>query len=123
MEQSSVWQAIWDGLKDLGRTFKFWNWRKVHRADIPEDVRARFEQFGEDVLARPLSVTYMNAIIHGPELDRLFNETTPPQRFAWLKERHQVAERREDRLETVEVAILLFLFLEVVHDFVFPLFH
>ena len=122
MEHSSVWQAIWAGLKDLGCALKFWHWHKIRRADITGDVRARFEQFGEDVLARTHEVTYLNLDIHGPEFVRLINETTSSQRFAWLTERHDVAERREDRLETVEVAILLFLFLEVVHDY-FPIWY
>ena len=31
-----------------------WWWRKVRRADIPNDLRNKFEQFGETVVAMSL---------------------------------------------------------------------
>jgi hypothetical protein len=113
-----MWSNIWEGIKDLGRALKFWDWPKVRRANISDDVRERIEEFGEHGLSYALGVQYMNPKIHGEKLDRLINDVTPDDRFAWLLERHSVAERRKRRLETVEVAILLFLFLEVCHDFI-----
>jgi hypothetical protein len=69
-------------------------------------------------------VTHMHSQIHGPELDSLINETTPHDRLAWLAEKHEIAERREARLETFEAAILIFVFLEVLREYILaPVFH
>jgi hypothetical protein len=35
---------------------RMWWWRKVRKAKISEDLRTRFERFGEDVLAHGLAV-------------------------------------------------------------------
>src|SRR5690242_11424807 len=91
-----------------------WWWRKVRRAKISDDLRATFERYGEDVLAHAVAVgSYSSA--QGPELIELL-QGSKSQIMAWLTERRDIHERREDRLETVEVAILFAVIIGVLAD-------
>ena len=66
-----------------------WWWTKIRRAD-----RAMFEGYGETMIAM---VHWREAVL-------------------WLRERQDIHARREDRLETVEWAILIFVIVGVVAD-------
>jgi hypothetical protein len=90
-----------------------WWWRKVHRANIGAELRARLELFGEDVLAH--AVAAGEHYSKGPELDRLLRESRQ-EILEWLQERRDISEHRHDRLETVEWAILVFVFIGVILD-------
>jgi hypothetical protein len=118
-----MWSDVWEGIKDLGRDLKFWNWRRVRYANIPPDSRNKFEQFGENVFANALASGQLSAAY--PELGSLQNDDQYRADLGeWLIERRDLAERREQRLETFEAAILIFVFLEVLRDYILaPLFH
>jgi hypothetical protein len=89
----------------------WWSWRKVRRADIPDDIRTKLELFGETVVAMSLST----GIVRDPgQLG--FLKDSWPDALAWLQERRDIHERREDRLETVEWAILLFVAFSLLTD-------
>ena len=90
-----------------------WWWRKVRRADIPEHLRTQFERYGEDVLAHALAVGAHPT--QGPELLNIMAGDRSPI-MAWLTERQDIHERREDRLETAEWAILIFVIVGVLAD-------
>jgi|ERR1700682_5603262 hypothetical protein len=89
-------------------------WRKVEKAKITEKDRKLFERYGEaaitNVLANnvaPLS-NDLKILIAGPGK---MNEAAE-----WLSERGAAHERREQRLETIEWAILIFVFASLIVD-------
>ena len=93
-----------------------WWWRKVRRAPISDDLRTQFERYGETVVAHVVAAAPTGS--DGGLLHELLNK----QREAaldWLTERRDVDQRRQDRLETLEIAILVFLMLGVVFDPIF----
>jgi hypothetical protein len=79
-----------------------WWWRKVRRAKISEDFRTRFERFGEGVLAHALAVG--SILTQGRELLNLI-------------EGHR-EEVMEQRLETAECAILVWVVVGVIADII-----
>jgi hypothetical protein len=94
-----------------------WRWHKVRRADIPKERREEFERYGETLMAL--------AIESGERLGQELAIGKPlawvgqqerEQIVEWLRERRDIAARREDRLEAVEVAILIFAVSAVVLD-------
>ena len=85
----------------------WWKWRKVRRATLPPALRDEFELLGEDVLAHTASIVATE--LSGEKRQRVFE---------WLRERRDIAERHENRLETVEKWILIFVFLGVVVEVV-----
>ncbi len=89
-----------------------WWWRRVRPANIPEDLRIILERYGEDALAHALAV---GPRIESAELYTILN-TQRAGVLAWLTERRDIAARREDRLETVEWAILIFVIIGVITD-------
>jgi|SRR6185437_7018915 len=92
-----------------------WWWRKIRRANIPRQLRDRFEEYGEQAMSMAISASGSNIYAQGAEIVRLVQENRG-QINAWLRERADVAARREDRLETVEWAILIFAISGVVAD-------
>jgi hypothetical protein len=82
-----------------------WWWRKVRRANIAQEERDKFERYGETVVA-------MGIAMHLDKMPGL----EPLVAAAWLTERADLAERREDRLETVEWAVLIFVVVGVIAD-------
>ena len=62
-----------------------WWWRKVRFADIPDELRDRFEVFGEDVLAHALAVGGFNSE-QGVELLGLLRQKRQ-EMLDWLRER------------------------------------
>jgi hypothetical protein len=100
-----------------------WWWRKVRRADISKELRDRFEQYGEHALVMAITAPGSTLYAQGAEMVKLVQESRA-QITAWLKERTDRTARREDRLETVEWAILIFAVagvltdgLAVIHEF------
>jgi hypothetical protein len=87
--------------------------RRVRRANIPDDLRTKFERIGEDVLAHALAVgtqrTQGHELLNLPERNRT-------EIMEWLTERRDIHERRENRLETVEWAILIAVIVGVLAD-------
>jgi hypothetical protein len=90
-----------------------WWWRKVRRAEIPAELRDRFELFGEDVLAHGIAAGEHSS--KGVELDGLLKQQRA-EILSWLREKRDEAARHADRLETVEVAILIFVVTGVIVD-------
>jgi hypothetical protein len=91
-----------------------WRWRKVRRAVIDEKLRDQFELLGEDVLANGLA-----AGVHSQKsepLDTLLKQNHQ-EIVLWLRERRDEEAKREDRLEAVECAILVFVVLGVAVEF------
>jgi hypothetical protein len=80
-----------------------WWWRKVRRATIEAKLRDQCELIGEDVLAHTVSVVAME--ISGEKRQQVLE---------WLQERRDIAERHDDRVETVEWAILIFVIRGVI---------
>jgi hypothetical protein len=76
-----------------------WWWTKIRTANIPNHVREMFEVYGETM------VTMVLALRPEERLCDLTIEKHLGDALAWLRERHDVHARREDRLETVEWAI------------------
>jgi hypothetical protein len=92
-----------------------WRWTKVQRANLPQDERDLLERCGSDLI-RMMLVSGLHPAL--PELSATYGSPEKKARAAtWLTEKAQQAERREERLETVEVAILVLVGLEVLHDF------
>jgi ferric-dicitrate binding protein FerR (iron transport regulator) len=89
--------------------------RKVRRANISKDLRTRFERFGEDVLAHALAVG--SILTQGRELLNLI-EGHREEVMEWLTERRDNHERREQRLETAEWAILIWVVVGVIADII-----
>jgi hypothetical protein len=92
-----------------------WWWRKVRRAQIPDDVRDAFEQTGRFGVAAELADDFppARAILH----DKNYVDGHIKQYGRdWMREQVDREEHREDRLETVEWAILIFVVVGVVAD-------
>lgn len=92
-----------------------WWWRKVRHARLPQELRDRFEVYGETVLALMLTTGQPNVSFQGVELLDLVRQKRS-EIVAWLQERRDLAERREQRLETSEWAILIFVVAGVITD-------
>jgi hypothetical protein len=91
-----------------------WWWRKVRRANIPADVRQAFEETGRFAIGAELAGDFPPAkvILRNKYADgniKLYGRE-------WMREQVDRAERREDRLETVEWAILIFVVVGVLAD-------
>ena len=87
---------------------RLWWWTKVRKADIPDDIRKIFEGYGETMLMLVLATRKHED----------YGDLTQywPQAVLWLRECQDKHALREDRLETVEWAILLFVAFSLVTD-------
>ena len=94
---------------------RLWWWRKVRKRDIPQADRDLFERFGEFVIGSVLAGGFTPS--HA-DLVPLYQRNAAQQNYArdWLTERSDAHEQREQRLETAEWAILIFVLLEVIAD-------
>ena len=83
---------------------RLWWWRKVRFVTIRTESRDVFERFGENIIADMVSAS------HAPRAAELRAMYTDEKMIAeaseWLTERGDVQQQREQRLETVEWAIL-----------------
>jgi hypothetical protein len=88
---------------------RLWWWRKVRYATIPKEARDIFERYGEFIISSV--VTGGMAQRHG-DLQKIYTDQHKmlAHAMAWLTERGDIREQREQRLETVEWAILIFAF-------------
>jgi hypothetical protein len=78
-------------------------------------ISDRFELFGEDVFAHTLAAPNLNPGVQGVELAGLV-QIKRPEIMAWLTERRDLKELHENRVETVEWAILIFVIVGVIAD-------
>jgi hypothetical protein len=91
-------------------------WRKVRYATaIPKEARDIFERFGEPVIG---SVVAGGLTPRDGDLQRIYKsqDNMLSHAGAWLTERGDLRERHEQRLETVEWSILIFVIVGVVLD-------
>lgn len=111
-----VWEGTTVVMGSGGGGLFMWWWRKVRKANIPEELRATFEQFGETVIATFLATgTTAKYTYTGPL--GVLNESWQ-EALAWLAERRDIQERREDRLETVGWAILIWVIMGLIADII-----
>lgn len=97
---------------------RLWWWRKIRPAKIPQAERDLFERFGEFVIGSVLAGGFTPS---HDDLIPLYQKTNRAQQdYArdWLTERSDAHEQREQRVETVDWAILLFVILGVILDVV-----
>jgi hypothetical protein len=92
-------------------SWRLWWWQKVRRADIAPDLRERFEFYGERLMA--LAIESHDPTRIGAELSDL-SQHKRTEIIAWLQERRDLAAQQDDRLETVEWSLLMFVFVSVV---------
>jgi hypothetical protein len=91
-----------------------WWWRKIRRANIPADARDAFEQTGKFSVGAELAGDFPPAKII--LRDKYVDGHIKQYGRDWMREQVDREERREDRLETVEWAILIFVIVGVVAD-------
>jgi hypothetical protein len=89
-----------------------WRWQKIRTANLPQELRERFEFYGETLLTLA-STTEPNTNILGVELAGL-SRMKRDEMLAWLRERRDMETRHSDRAETVEWAILIFVVVGVI---------
>jgi hypothetical protein len=93
---------------------RLWWWRKVRGANIPTEDRDVFERFGETVITLFLTSGFQP---HAAELQAMYNRKEKIESATrWLTERSDTLEQREQRLETAEWAILIFVVIGVILD-------
>jgi hypothetical protein len=80
---------------------------------LQPELRERFELHGEQLMAVAIESGDANRI--GIELAALGQQNRGDVVF-WLRERRDIAARHEDRSETVEWAILIFVVIGVIVD-------
>jgi hypothetical protein len=91
----------------------------VRRASIDEDLREVFEQYGEQVVAMALALgsnqgtglrTHPVAPTHAMKVVHTHQDAAAQ----WLREKRDVAERRESIAMIVNIALLVFFFWSMV---------
>jgi hypothetical protein len=91
-----------------------WWWRKVRKANIPREARDLFEQIGESCVQLILTSGFNP---RAENFRKIYNNDEYIKDVeAWLTERGDSRELHEQRLETVEWAILIFVVLGVIAD-------
>lgn len=84
---------------------RLWWWRKVRVANISREDRDLFERFGEAVVGTVVAGGFNP---RHEELQKVYTDPTVlANAAAWLTERGDLREQREQRLETVEWAVLV----------------
>lgn len=91
-------------------------WRRVRRAKIPQMLRDEFEQYGEAVIVGALTSIIDGASTPMQALILKWRDQCREEALAWLTERRDIHEQHEQRLETVEWAILIFVMVGVMVD-------
>src|SRR6266849_1843457 len=94
---------------------RLWWWREVREARISKSDRDVFERFGEAVIGNVLAGGLQPRT---PELQKLYGDMGPTLKSAadWLTERGDSQEQREQRMEAVEWAVLVFVVLGVIDE-------
>lgn len=89
-------------------------WKNIRKANIEQTDRDLFERIGELTIRIVLTSGFQPAT---EELQSIYNNPDKKQKAQeWLTEKADIHERREDRLETVEWAILIFVVVGVLVD-------
>jgi hypothetical protein len=91
--------------------WRLWWWQKIRRADIAPELRERFEFYGERLVTLAIESGGSDRI--GSELADLGRHKRT-EIVAWLQERRDLTAQQEDRQETVEWALLVFVVVSVV---------
>jgi hypothetical protein len=94
---------------------RMWWWHEIEYAEIPPELRIEFERYGETLMA--LAIESGDATRIGETLAKLGQEKRE-QIVDWLWERRDIEAEHQDRLETVEWAILIFVVAAVILDLV-----
>ena len=85
---------------------------RVRKAAIPKDQRDVFERFGVNVIGGVLGGGFTPAAL---EIKPVYNnETVRAQALKWMTEEHDRTERKENWMFVMEVAITLFVLIEMV---------
>ena len=87
--------------------------RTIDGANLATDIRKKFEIYGENVIAQAVANPEIG--MGSGDLPNLIRGNYASA-LDWLSERRDVHERREDRLETVELAILFAVVVGVAAD-------
>jgi hypothetical protein len=91
---------------------RLWWWRKIRVANITKSERDTFERYGEAVIGSVIAGGFNP---RAPELVAIYqNDETLKPAIEWLTERGDSNEQREQRLETAEWAVLVFVVLGVI---------
>lgn len=99
-----------------------WWWQKIRPAKIPEADRRDFERFGETVVG--YAVLFGDRFPTSSPLYRVYTDyQTKTNAMDWLAERAHANARREERVEAVEWAVLIFVAVGVVADILLVLHH
>lgn len=93
-----------------------WNWRKVRKAEISNADRDLFERYGEAVIVNILAGA-------GPKTDELvrafLKDEDKIRARDWLTEYRDSQHRREQRLETIEIGVVVLITAEIVLSIIF----
>lgn len=89
---------------------RLWWWQKVRHANLSPDLRERFEFYGERLMTLAIESGGSDRI--GTELADLGRHKRT-EIIAWLQERRDVITQQDDRQETVEWALLMFVVVSV----------
>jgi hypothetical protein len=92
---------------------RMWWWREIRKAGISKNDRDIFERYGEFVIGNVLAGGLQPPV---GELQKLYRDMGPKHKDAadWLTERGDSKEQQEQRMETVEWAVLIFVLAGVV---------
>jgi hypothetical protein len=99
-----------------------WNWRKVRKAQISEADRDIFERYGESVVASILASNPSTTEIHAYIAGQDYEPSSQGRRAAardWLTECRDAHERREQRLESIEIGVVALITIEIVLSLLF----
>ena len=88
--------------------------RQIRQADIPKDERDLFERYGENVIGQVLASSFTPAA--GALTKLQGNDDMKAHARDWLTERADAHERREQRLEILEWAIVGLIVVEIIVD-------
>src|SRR5947209_908481 len=96
------------------KAVSMFRWTRIKHAEISSDQRAVFERYGENVIAMVLAT----GLTPSPgELYQIYaNGPWKESARDWLTERSTFHERREDRLEAMELSILVLVAMEVLFE-------
>src|SRR5579884_4138055 len=91
----------------------YW-WTRVERANISAALRLEFEHLGESVVTHIVGSPLTHSV-QTVGVPRWAGDPGDRQHaLEWLREQHTRRERREDRVEAIEMAILLLVAIEAL---------
>ncbi len=102
-----------------------WNWRKVRKAQISKVDRDLFERYGEAVIGSilagevPIARDLRAILPHSPPGQPLVIIDKFQEAGNWLTECRDAHERREQRLESIEIGVVALITVEILLSFIF----